>query len=331
MDETKKDRQKILTQIRDSIMKNPKTMYELSKEIGSNWDTIRQNVILLQELGVVKIENQKVIYVPNSNRDMREDTIAGLPIDELVIRKVNTLAKKFIDAWETQTKEKLGKTILQKALVEIAENFKELSIPRGWYLYGKVVLVKVSEESIKNQKNDYDFSKEVKDIKLFNEKIIEIAKKYQNMSTDQVVEEQYINHNKKLYLLKKQISEALCTWDLQEKKNEICKLLYELVFHFELKKSDEFSQEVFGILKDAITILVSKIQEEENQFESLRMVLIDLFKSVWWVIATYNLYSSREGNLGRSDEIVNLFLYDKATSYRNDFIDQCQFWGNISS
>ncbi|MFH0876140.1 MAG: hypothetical protein V1859_09460 [archaeon] len=309
-------------------MKSPRTMYVLAKEIGSNWDTVRKNVLLLQDLGIVAIENQKVQYIHYRNRVMGEDTIAGLPIEKHMKNKVYALAKKFLDVWQKENKERpLKNTILQKALVEIADAFPTLNIPRGWYLYGKIVLVKVTEDSLKNNKYSYNFSKELKSVNALEKKIQEIVKKYTDLSVQDIILDQYNRYRNQMYLVKTEIEKILCTEDLNKNKDKLSKLLYELVFNFDLDKHSEFSQEMFGILKDAITILITRIQEEKKLDDFNRNIFLDLFKSIWRTISVYNLYHTRQGDFGYDAFTLNLFFQDKANFYKQEFIDQCDSLG----
>src|SRR3989338_7110873 len=167
----KKEKKQILTAIKESVMKSPKSMYELAKELESNWDTIKFNVIILKDLGIVEMQDQKVIYV-QKNIIVDADNFAGLPISEEMRKKVYAIAQQFVNEWNKKGKKKITNTILQKAMVEIADSFPKLEIPRGWYIYGKVILVKLTQHIFEgDSQHTYNFSSEIPDIKKLNQKI----------------------------------------------------------------------------------------------------------------------------------------------------------------
>jgi hypothetical protein len=316
----KKEKKDILNSIKESVMQSPKTIYELSKELGSNWDTVRNNVNLLKNLGVVGVQDQKVIFAEKGTSKIDDATIAGLPVSEKIRKKVLALGKLFLNEWKANTNRRLSNTILQKALVEIADKFPKLNIPRGWYLYGKIVLVKVTEEILLKEEYKYDFSDEMAEVKQLKEEIKKLAKRYSTMMPAEVTKEQYVNNNSKMYLLRKEIESDLC---FMEKSNydALAKKLYELVFLFDLDNADEFSADVFAAFKDGITIMIEKIKNDKNSKE-LKAVLVDMFKSIWRLVANYNLYRTHEGDLGYDKLVIKSFMIEKSNFYKSEFLDQ---------
>jgi len=98
MGEGKKTNRTILTKIKDTVDAGPCTIYELSKKLGSNWDTIKNNVLLLKDLGIVDIVDQNVIPVSTCSfeRTKNLDTMAGVPISEESKKRVYALASLII-------------------------------------------------------------------------------------------------------------------------------------------------------------------------------------------------------------------------------------------
>jgi hypothetical protein len=318
--EGKKEKKQILTLIKESVMVSPKSMYELARELHSNWDTIRTNVMILKDLGIVSMQDQKIVYVQRSF-NINDKYFAGLPVTKNMRIKVYAIAQQFTKEWKKKTNKKINNTVLQKALVEIADAFPKLDIPRGWYLYGRVVLVKLNEELLDEREYTYNFSSEISDVKKLNAKIAELAEHLYKMNTNEVVIEQYNSHNHKMYLVKSEIEKILSTCDIEKNKDILSKYLYELVFLFNLDKKDSFSGEIYGTIKDGITFMIEILKGDKSNLS--QYILMDLFRSIWRLLATYNLYTTIEGNLGYDKLVVNNLLIEKANFYKNDFIEQC--------
>ncbi|MFH1072883.1 MAG: hypothetical protein V1743_05635 [Nanoarchaeota archaeon] len=314
---SKKEKKEILSSIKESVMQSPKSMYELAKELGSNWDTIKNNVSLLKELGIVDIQNQKVIFM--NNKMINETTFAGLPSSISVRRKVLSLGQMFLKEWKNVTNRRLCSTILQKAMVEIADTFPKLKIPRGWYLYGKVVLIKMSEEILSKEKYEYDFSSELTDVNKLKSLIKNLALRYSKMTTDQVVQEQYQNHKSELYVAKNKVEKILYSNNIDF--NVLIKELYEMVFFFDLDKEDDLSLDMFATFKDGISVMIDLIKNK-NMAKNLKSMLIDLFKSLWKLAANYNLYRTYEGELGYDNAVIKSFVKETSQYLKSEFLDQ---------
>ena len=323
----KRDRKNILRQVKELVMSSPKSMYEISKEMKSNWDTIKSNVALLTDLGVVKQENGKVIYSP-SGKEYDEDSIAGIPISKKVKEKVWTIAKTILAEWRKHTDEPLNSTKLQKMLVELSDGFPSLELPTGWYRYGKVVLVRVSGKEM-----DGKAPKKLSEISSESAKILrrieQLVPDYINKQTSEIVDQQYEKYKTEYYMLRKKIEKMLC-----EKINDLTRIskeLYELVFLFPLDEKNSLSVETFNFVKGALITIIQNISKSNKDEESLRMELLDVFNSLWNVIATYNLFSTIEGSTGYDDVLIKSFIESRVQTCKDEFIDKFQEVGYIYS
>src|SRR4030065_2876426 len=97
--EGKKEKKQILTLIKESVMVSPKSMYELARELHSNWDTIRTNVMILKDLGIVDMQDQKVVYAQKC-LTTNDKSFAGLPVADDMRKKVYTIAQLFMKEWK---------------------------------------------------------------------------------------------------------------------------------------------------------------------------------------------------------------------------------------
>jgi len=287
MSPEKKSKAQIIKRIIELVSESPKSMYELSKELNSNWDTIKNNVVLLKELNIVDMTEQKVFLKSGSLISFHDDTVAGLPLSNEIRNRIYATAKKISDSWMKITCKLPNKTQLQKSLVEIAEKFPKLNMPVGWYFYGKIILVKVNQKKLSNNLDNYDFGKLSIDVKRLNEEISETVKRISKLKTDDLIQKQYETHEKKDYLVKIQIEKLLCNkFDNEKFEN----LLYKLIFNFKVIKDDPLNHKVLSIVKEAISIMVTKAREyNSNKDLNINFMLIETFAAFWRLYATYGL------------------------------------------
>jgi len=329
MSSRKKSKTQIIRKIIELISEKPKSMYELSKQLGSNWDTVKSNVSLLNELGIVKIIEQKVVLKRDCSVSFYDDTIAGLPLSNEMRERIYATAKKISDAWIKVTGNSPNRTQLQKALVEIAEKFPKLEIPRGWYFYGRVVLVKVDQNNLTNDLDKYNFKKFVVDLNLFNNEILKTVKKISKFKTGDLIQEQYEYYKKEDYLVKRKIEKLLCNKFNNEKFES---LLYELIFGFKVIKDDSLNHKVLSIVKEAISLMITNAKAYNvDKNNSINFMLIETFASFWKLYATYGLLLSLEGNLGYDASVIKSIFEDRINFYTNDLNDYLSSFSSISA
>lgn len=316
----KKTKTQIIRAIVKLVSERPLSMYELAKELNSNWDTIKNNVELLKELKIVGISEQKVYLQKDSLLSFQEDTIAGLPLSDEMRKRIYALAKKITDAYVKETGKQPNNTQLQKSLVEIAEKFPNMRIPCGWYFYGKVVMVKVDKNKFTSDLDGYDFKSLTIDLKKLEEEIVRVTKKISRMSTAALKDRQYAMHGKNDYVIKRDIEKILLSKEMD--KEEFFNLLYKLIFHFRIIKDDEFNLKVIGIIKEAISMMILKTAAcDSADKEECRLLLIEAFNAFWKVYATYDLYVSLEGDLGYDKRRIRSIFEDRINFYANDLAD----------
>jgi hypothetical protein len=315
----KKDRKSILAGVKEEISKGPKTIYELSKNLGSNWDTIKKNVDLLADLGIASTDDGKVVLSDRIMPSMPYKTMAGIPVSPEKRKEILKVAKMFQEIWKTNSDKPIPHTVMQKALAEISDNYSSLDFPRGWYLYGKVVLVHVLLDEL--EKTDLD--KKSKDrlslLPKFADKLKEITARYSSKNTDQVLNYFYEKYNKEDYMIKKQIEKLLFT--VPATKEALSNLLYELTFKIPYDSKDELCTEVYAVIRDGITLMIKKIDICDINDLTFRAKLSENFTLLWKLIATYNLYMTLEGDTGYDPSIIRAFFVDRVDEVKEEFID----------
>lgn len=262
-------------------------MYELSKELNSNWDTIRGNVELLMQLGILGMADQKVFRNPDCKVALQDDTIAGIPLSIEARKRIYALAGKIFFRWKEIAGKEPSGTQLQKAMVEISDKFQNLNIPRGWYFYGKVVMVKVD----KGKLNEGNF--EFNNAELDSE-IIQVIKRLSKMAHLELIDYQYEKYKKEDYKIKREIESLFFLGKFD--KERFSQLLYKLIFTFKLKNDDPLNQKVISLLKESASVMITH--------DAGRALLLETFSTFWRLYATYNLLETLEGELGYDKTIV---------------------------
>lgn len=319
MSQTKKSKAEIIDGIINLVSTSPKSIYELSKKLNSNWDTIKDNVELLKKLNVLDISENKVFLKQDSLISIHKDTIAGLPLSKEVRTRIYALAKKVNDMWLEKKGEVPKKTQMQKALVEISEQNPNLNIPRGWYFFGKVVLVKIDPEEFSKDLKNYNFKKYKIDEDKLNQSISSVIDEIESLSYNELLDYQYNKYNKKDYLTKREIENLLMSDSFDKKK--FAQLLYQLLFNFKINKDDSLNYQVLTVMKDAISVLLSSTAKFDKDVQELKPELFESFTILWKIYCTFNLSDTLEGDLGYDKKIIDSIFEDRINFYTNDLND----------
>ncbi|MFH0752292.1 MAG: hypothetical protein V1914_01715 [archaeon] len=315
----KKTKAAIINGIIDLVSASPKSVYELSKDLGSNWDTIKDNVDILKDLKIVDTADNKIFLKQEGLVDIPKDTIAGLPLAKDIRKRTYALAKKINNEWEKKKNTPITRTHMQKALVEVAEKYPQLNIPRGWYFFGKVVLVKVDPLEFSPELDTYDFKTLNVKEKELNETIVEIINQIGALSVKDLTRCQYQKYGKKDYLIKREIEKLLLSENLDKKK--FVDLLYQLIFNFRVNKDDVLNYKVLEIIKDAASVIISNLSKKEVEEQTLKTQVFEQFTSLWKVYCTYVLFSTLEGEMGYDKNIIRSIFEERIDFYTRDLND----------
>lgn len=312
----KKSKSEIIRKIVDSLSNsnNPKSIYKISNELGSNWKTIKENIKLLQDLEIVDKSNDK--YYLDKDLNFDNDAIAGLPIKTDSKKKIYAIAQRVFNKWKEMKNEEPNKTQLQKAVVEISEQIPELNIPEAWYLYGKIVPVNIKPSEFSSELEKVEFG----DIEEKLDKIIpETVSKISKFTYSELLDYQYTQHKKEDYQTKLEISKLLScnNFDYDEFRN----LIYKLFFDFPLQEDDEFSQKILSLLKEAGSIIIEKSSELNLKDPLDQQILEDMFKNFWGIYATHSLYVSVKDDLEGDDRLIKKILNGRIEFFAQNLDD----------
>jgi DNA-binding transcriptional ArsR family regulator len=269
------------------------TVNEIAVQIKSNWDTVSTALDLLKSLGLVESEGEgnKTMFKAKVDNTLflRKDTVFGLPIiryeDENLCKM---LFMKLREKWYDKHKSFPNKTQMQKMLVKVADNLN-LSIPRGWYLFGKMAILQYDPDMT----YVYDNVNIPNLDKTLSESVTHISKYKKTLDIEY---DQYKNNP--LYLTKFKIREVLTKYQFNKETTVILSnLLYTFAMNIKCKEDNgDIVKNLNAFVSVANQLLFYKSQEE---LENVRELLIDSFASIWELIAIYNLFDSLvEGNFG---------------------------------
>lgn len=299
----RKTKKQMIQRILLLLEHSPRTINELAVHLSSNWSTINKNLSLLESIHVVEsIEKEGQKYFKASAKDpvtLRDDTLYGIPINKKDEELCKFLFKKIKEAWIKIKSSPPKKTEMQKAVVEVA-NRLGLSIPSGWYIFGKMCILEY------NPQIEYE-SKEI-EIENLGKTIQEVVVEYSSCkNTCELMEKQYRKYNNQLYLAKLRFSELL-EYDMNDATQKaLSRMSYMFLFNFEKKEDNtDICAMIEAYISAMGTILLSKNKKE---IESMRELLREGFISIWELIASYNLFDSlAEGNFGYGrDELRKYF------------------------
>lgn len=317
----KKSKSTILRGIIDSLASSDeaKTIYQIAKDLDSNWDTIKNNIELLEDLGVVSREDGDVYL--EKRLELDEDAIAGLPISADTKRRTYALSYKVYEKWQEMTGDKPNKTQLQKAVVEIAGQISELDIPQGWYLYGKIVPVNIQPDKFTEKIRSESLEVEEETL---NEVIADTISNISHLSYSQLLNYQYNKYEKEDYQTKLEITRLIACDQFDQDKFR--NLIYKLMFEFPLQEDDDFSQKTLSLLKEAGSIIIEKSSQLELKDALHKQILEDMFKSFWGIYATHALYVSIKDDLEGDKRLVRRILDDRVESFAQNLDEIFDFF-----
>jgi len=296
--EKKKTPQEIKEKILETLdrQQKPLSVQDISKEIGSNWLTIKDYIKDLQKENKVReiVLGEKVRIF----KLIRDDTYLDIPITrkekELFYFLFHNAKKIFrVNGEENPTKIKI-----QKSIVNVIDKFN-LQLPTAWYLYGKMTLIKYEP--------DKDYS--TYSIKLENEKeVLDYMKKIilENIKlhwTKVICKNQYFNYDQSLYQKKEEIIEILAD-NLNERKVELRKKLVEMYFAF---PSDNESLLINSLLHDFELLIGKMIHFDLNEHKK---TILETFDAVWKMIAIHLFFVSlsKYPRFANMEEFKSIYL-----------------------
>jgi predicted transcriptional regulator len=308
----RKSSQLIVNKIILSLKNGKKTVYEIAKDVGTNWASIKKYLETLSESGMIlqSEENGKRIFCFNEfPRTVRDDTYFGLPLAKDVENKIDSLFGLIKKEWKKETDIYPGKTQMQKCFVRV-NTLCNLNLPMGWYLFGEIA------EKIYEPDVEYAISEFIEDEKV-NLCVCETVKKYSGeRSVYELRLSQYSEFNNELYQTKELLGALL----INAKKENIMEISKQLYAFMKFLPSDSLS-DIPEIASDFVGTALSAFSLPEQQIQELKAPLFEAFNSLWQLIAVSNYWTDMkkwhnqetlkdciqyELNMARLDAIQNI-------------------------
>ena len=200
----------IVNSIKEILKEGPKSISEISKEIGINWRTAENYLEILENLGLVdEIDNDhtRIYFYKDKNNYF-----------ELYVKRKDA---KIISSIYHQIKricqEKFGRDSTKTQVYKIIWNVNKklnLGLPIGWYIYGPCS-VQIYQGDEHDYKLDGRISKSVK----------ETTKEYCSMDSSSLQNKIYVDEKKDIYLAKKKLIELKDLEDKEELNNVLMDLI----------------------------------------------------------------------------------------------------------
>jgi DNA-binding transcriptional ArsR family regulator len=275
----------ITEKILKSLSENPnqkKTIQDVSKESGVSWESTKRHLELLKKLNSVReIPEEGKTYYQMIGK-VEQDTLFSIPISD-EHRKIIEKTYRTIKDLCSENKKTLSKTLIQKIAVDYIET-RYPDIPRGWYLYGEMLLLPFDPE--KDYPERLDSSENVLVKRVCDEYFLCCE------TSHKIRKHQYEKKDKKLYITKERLYYKLAYDDYADsyKKNKIRELLNEFIVHIDrtvensmlMALVEDYCSQVLGLLRHGTA----------KQMMEARPAILDAFNAVWNLVATNEFYNS---------------------------------------
>ena len=264
----------------------PLSIQESSKISGVNWESTKRYLELFGKVGLVKEikEENEIRYIKIGAYE--KDTLFRLPLSQVqkdTINKIYVSIKKICPRGKP-----LPSTAMQKIAVDVSEKI-DVNIPKGWYLFGEILILPPDNASMNSQTPFPEGSTEF-------ELIREACGEYlQCKNTHEVCLLQYEKKRNLLYSTKEKlysILTSLCHEESAERMNSARKLINDFAMLAEKNHSDST---LVLIIEDYCTSLLSIFRNSnQKQIQKAQGAVIEAFLRVWDLTATHEFSKSLE-------------------------------------
>ena len=272
----RKSPERIKESILEALNDKPLNAQEISKEIGSNWSTVKTYVEeLIQDKKIKEIvATDKISYYQKLT-----DTYYNIPITKYQEELFKFLFNAIIQEYKTDNRIP-RKTDLAKDAVEVINNLK-LDLPTAWYIYGQIPLM------IPDPTKEYLTKFTPKNSNEIKKEIIKILNSTKGMKVKEREKNQYMQYDNHLYLIKEKLLNEV-SFMVDEKK------IIENLTEFYIKCPISDFPEIFN-LTEKLYLLINKLKIIGN-LKDHKLEIILALDSLWKFIASYQLLESISKN-----------------------------------
>ena len=265
-----------------SSITEPLSIQDVSRHSGVSWDTVRRYLELFKKLGVISEETKEGKQVFKKIKPIGLDTLFSIPISD-EHRKIIEKTYRTVKDLCSENNKTLSKTLIQKIAVDYIEK-RYPEIPRGWYLYGEMLLLPFDPEKDYPEKLDASENIFIK----------QICDEYFTCcdTSHKIRKHQYEKKNKKLYITKERLYYALAFDDYAEthKKNKIRELLNGFIVHIDRTVDNAM---LLALVEDYCSQVLALLRHgTAKQMMEARPAILDAFNVIWNLTATNEFYNS---------------------------------------
>jgi hypothetical protein len=279
-----------------------KTIQDISRDTNIGWESTKRHIELLEKLkSVRKIEEEGKIFYQKVGT-IASDTLFSIPLSEENRKTIEQIYRTIKDTC-SDCGIPLSKTLIQKIAVDFVDkNYP--NIPRGWYLYGEMLLL-----PFKPEKEYTEPLTKPEDIRLIREICMDY-KRFADKSR-KIRRHQYEKRDNKLYLTKENLYDALVYSDLKEgySKNLLRKLLNEFLSYCERREGNSM---MLALVDDYCSQALAILRHGDDKLlNDARPALIEAFNAIWSLVGTYEFYYSLSEKQFYDKELLNDYLGEK--------------------
>ena len=293
----RKTPEEIKRRIVEALNNKPLNAQEISKEINSNWSTVKNYVDELVEEKKIK----EISFRGNSfYQRITEDTYFNIPITEEERKIFYFLFENARRLFKEHGKDPT-KTDVNKATVEVIDKFN-LSAPVVWYLYGRMALLKYEPQKEYSVQADFEKEYQAKILSFLERVVSELSKK---KNSHEVRERQYTIYGQAFYQERENLYSFLTYTNLDKNRNK----LKEHISDFVAKIPCETKFETMCEIVSQFSITTRKMCFLRD-LESCRKQILETFDSIWKMIAVYSFFESlsKYPRFKNKDEIIGISL-----------------------
>lgn len=295
--------------ILDTVSAHPNeylSVQDISKAAGVSWESTKRYLELFTRLNILRGtqesgETGKTMY--QKIHPLEPDTLFSIPLSEehkITIRKIYATIQSL---WGSISDRPLTKTLVQKIAVDVAGK-QYPDIPRGWYLYGEVLLLpfELGQQYAPALESQEDVAC-----------VRTICLEYSACcnSSYQIRKHQYEKKNNALYLIKDTLYYWLAYTDFSAdlNKNKIRQALNQFAVSCKRKESNSA---ILAIVDDFCATTLSIFRNaSDSLLDKARPLMLESFGAVWQLVATYELYDSLSALKFYDKNLLADYLFEK--------------------
>ena len=290
---------------------------DISKKADVSWDCTKRHLESFVKSKIVReYKKEGKPHYQMMCPIAKSDTLFSLPLSEEHRRTIKKIYATIKIVWKQITNKPLSKTLAQKIAVDVVEQ-KYKDIPRGWYLYGELLVL--SFEAEEDYQETLTKKEEVDCVRAVCRDYLDYCD-----ASYKIRRHQYEKKGNKLYLIKEDLMYCLGYSDFNDsaQKMKIRQLLNEFAVTIErteenaimLAIADDFVAETLAIFR----------HNNDEELRKARSTIMNVFEKIWILVATYEFYESLKANAFYDKEFLQEHFFDKFELLKDNALESLE-------